>query len=57
MTVSWLLCDQNLAIFQFDQMMELEPEQTAKQLFLAVQLIYIPTTIISTVVDLQTGVK
>jgi len=38
-------------------MMELEPEQTAKQLFLAVQLIYIPTTIINTVVDFKTGVK
>ena len=37
--------------------MELEPEQAAKQLFLAVQLIYIPTTIIITVIDLQTGVK
>ena len=38
-------------------MMELEPEQTSKQLLLAVQLIYIPTTIISTVEDLKTGVK
>ena len=38
-------------------MMALEPEQAAKKLFLAVQLIYLPTTIIITVVDLQTGVK
>ena len=38
-------------------MMELEPEQTAKQLILATQIIYIPITIINTVVDLKTGVK
>ncbi|XP_023345035.1 uncharacterized protein LOC111714208 isoform X3 [Eurytemora carolleeae] len=44
-----------LLVLKFDQMMELEPEQAAKQLFLAVQLIYIPTTIIITVIDLQTG--
>ncbi|XP_023345171.1 uncharacterized protein LOC111714320 [Eurytemora carolleeae] len=40
---------------EFDQMMELEPEQTAKQLILATQIIYIPITIINTVVDLKTG--
>ena len=38
-------------------MMELEHEQTAKQLFLATQIIYIPIPIITTVVDLKTGVK
>ena len=38
-------------------MMELEPEKTAKQLFLATQIIYIPITIINTVVDLKRGVK
>ena len=38
-------------------MMELDPEKSAKQLFLAVQFIYIPSTIISTVVDLKTGMK